>query len=318
MTSPFNPVIKIVGDRLQYEDCCVSGELDSFGHNLIIYSWGSSKPGLGNTVRALQWLRAEGYKSITVKGFGRANESVLGPNSPLEPYWLKMQSKGYVDDLLTDDLVYLGVQPPELDEDDLDEFTLNRGLADATRNLAKMTQSICIPLEDSPGNAAERRLQMYSVLKAFAEGKLISQKEPIESSDEVYDMLNVDEARYGAVTQGIFSLSGNRSYAAAIEMLRHAKGAGLATVDMGWEFPMTYLHNPTTHQVFSSSGVLELSDIRRGRAFEILPPNKAKILCLNTPKSPSTIADFGWVAQLMYEQQGLNAEPEDPQPSLLL
>lgn len=286
--------------------------------NLIILLWSSSQPGQVNAVRALQWLRAEGYKSITVKGFGRANDSVPGPNSLLEPYWVKMQSKGHVDDLVTDDRVYLGVQAPEPDEDDLDEFTLHRGQADAIRNLAKMTQSICTPLADSPGNVAQRRLQMCSVLKAFAEGKLISQNEPIESSDEVYEMLDVDEARYGAVTKGIFSLSGNRSYAAAIEMLMHAKGAGLATVDMGWDFPLTYLHNPTTHQVFSSSGVLELSDIRRGRAFEILPPNKAKILCLNTPKSPSTIADFGWVAQLMYEQQGLNAEPEDPQPSLLL
>lgn len=95
-----------------------------------------------------------------------------GPNSPLELYWVKMQSKGHVNELVTDDHAYLGAQPPELDEDDLDEFTLHRGLTDATRNLAKMAQSICTPLADSPGNAAQRRLQMYSVLKAFAEGKL--------------------------------------------------------------------------------------------------------------------------------------------------
>lgn len=33
MTSTFNPVIKIVGERLQYEDGSVSGELDSFGRS---------------------------------------------------------------------------------------------------------------------------------------------------------------------------------------------------------------------------------------------------------------------------------------------
>lgn len=54
MNSPFNPVIKIVGERLQCEDGSVSGEMDSFGPNLIIYSWSSSQPGKGNTVRALQ------------------------------------------------------------------------------------------------------------------------------------------------------------------------------------------------------------------------------------------------------------------------
>lgn len=318
MAIPFTPAIRISGEKQIYQDGSVSAEMESFGPNLIIHTLSSSETGKGNTSRAIEWLRAEGFKSITVKGFGHQGRSEDGPNSALQAYWVHMQAKGLVDMLVTDDNAYIGKQEHELfpdEEDDLDEFTLHRMLVGATNRLDKIAVAISVSPEESAKESGERKLKSFAVLRAFSVGALDSQDFPLEDSDELYDMLDAAPDRYAAIMSGIFYLAGKNSETAALIMLRHSKNMGLVTFDMGSESPLTFLHNPSTGQVLSSNGVMSLADVRMGRAVVTVPPKDARALAQSADNDPDVLKHFSWVAELIFEQHGLSLKADEPQAS---
>lgn len=73
-----------------YDDGFVHGEVEIPGENeIVITDWFSPHRGQGNTVRALNWLRAEGYTTI------RVEQVIEGARD----YWLKMQGRGLVNQL---------------------------------------------------------------------------------------------------------------------------------------------------------------------------------------------------------------------------
>lgn len=73
-----------------YDDGFVHGEVELPEDGvLVITDWFSPHRLAGNTVRALNWLRSEGYHTIRV-------EQVV---ENAQAYWLKMRERGLVNDL---------------------------------------------------------------------------------------------------------------------------------------------------------------------------------------------------------------------------
>lgn len=86
-----------------YDDGRVFGAVDEVefdaGRALCISEWTSRHPGLGHTRVALQWLREQGFQTITANGVGLIEDGV-GDISTM--YWQHMHSIGLVDILLDD------------------------------------------------------------------------------------------------------------------------------------------------------------------------------------------------------------------------
>lgn len=80
------------------------------GGILTIYEWSSFFPGRGCTTQALEWFRGQGYDHIVAMGVGTIEElngRMVGDSST--NYWLRMHSKGLVDELFDDDMQKIDV-----------------------------------------------------------------------------------------------------------------------------------------------------------------------------------------------------------------
>jgi hypothetical protein len=113
---PFMPgFIEVPSQGLQYDDYSVHGEVaitEGPGtRTLAIYEWSSRQPSLGNTVRALKWMRARGITHIEAHGVGTLDEvdgALVGDIATV--YWAHMMSKGLVDRMFDDNGAELVVQ----------------------------------------------------------------------------------------------------------------------------------------------------------------------------------------------------------------
>jgi hypothetical protein len=320
MPTHFSPAIRIIDGVQIYTDGSVTAQVESFGRNLIIRSLASAQPGLGNSSRAIEWLRSEGFSWIEVQGFGSVERGEEGNNTPLQAYWLHMQAKGLVDLLVTDDRTFIGKQPEDLDqdpEDEIDDLSLRRMLNAASERLDRMLDAWSSVSPSTAGENGRRKLQAYAVLKAFSAGRLKNQEVPLEDSDDLYDMLDTNPDRHAAITDGIFALSREHSEQAALSLLKSTRGVGLAAFDMGWATAQTFLYNPTTGQVLSANGVMDLLAIRRGRETRITSPEDASKLAQKGTTDPGVLCHFGRVAELMCELQDIRpGSPErDDSPS---
>lgn len=102
------------GMGLYYEDGRMTGAVDISGNGLnrsiVISEWTSNFPGQGNSKQALQWLRDQGFSSITANGVGMLDEfdgeQVWDISTQ---YWAHMSLAGLVDHVLDDDGVELMV-----------------------------------------------------------------------------------------------------------------------------------------------------------------------------------------------------------------
>lgn len=101
----FNPrFIDKPGMGFQYEDGSVIAAVDvndgCHGLSVAIHEWTSLVPGHGNTVRALQWMRSQGFTHIVANGVGVIEDGV---GDIATCYWKHMHEKGLVDVLLDDE-----------------------------------------------------------------------------------------------------------------------------------------------------------------------------------------------------------------------
>lgn len=106
MSVAFNPRLYVEpGTGEFYADGTVLGAVDQAdlpqgGKSLVIHEWSSLHHGEGNTVRALTWLRGQGFSIIAANGVGRVEDGV---GDIATAYWMHMHAKGLVDTLLDDD-----------------------------------------------------------------------------------------------------------------------------------------------------------------------------------------------------------------------
>lgn len=297
MVPEFSPRITTENGITRYCDNRVSGNIVVDGHRLTIHSWKSDYPGLGNTTRALQWLRVQGHTKITVIGAELDTKAAYGDQVS---YWLHMQSLGLVEKLLDKHGDLIG-QVKEIDE-----FTLRRLFDGASSRIANIGKSFRKPVDpDSPGSHAARRMRAYAFLSAFSKGELKNQAEPLEDMDLLYDLLDSDSDRYGAVIQSLFGLANNHSERAALNLLRHTRDIGLVSFDAGWECPLTFLYNPRTEQVLSSNGVQSLKAVSKGLAPFICGPLEANKRATASSSYDADMVKFGYVADLLCEDQGI-------------
>lgn len=293
----FSPRIAVANGFSLYQDNRVLGRVVADGDRLTIHDWVSEFPGLGHTTQALQWLREQGYTKITAMG---AKLDTNAPHGDAVGYWLHMQSLGLVEKLIDDQGELIG----EVQE--IDEFTLRRLFDGASDNLGKISTAISKPtLPDSLASKARRRMMAYTLLDSFSKGELKSQHEPLEDTDLLYDLLDTDPDRYSAVIKSIFALANDHSERAALSLIKHTRDIGLVSIEAGWKRPLTFLYNGLTGQVMSSNGVQPLKDVAKGRAVFTYSPLDANKLAQRDSTSQDDIALFGFVAELLCEDQGI-------------
>lgn len=81
-----NPRIYQERGFFKYEDGLVHGELEIAGTSLTICDWYSAQEGNGNTVKALTWIRDQGFEEIRV----------VDATTKAIPYWRHLLRKGLV------------------------------------------------------------------------------------------------------------------------------------------------------------------------------------------------------------------------------
>lgn len=113
----FTPQISEVQHQgLFYDDGFVLGGVEILDHGdfkaLSIYEWSSREPGCGHTVRALTWLREQGFTHIAAHGVGRLEmfDGNLVPDTSTL-YWAHLVRKGLVQEMFDDEGVELLAQP---------------------------------------------------------------------------------------------------------------------------------------------------------------------------------------------------------------
>lgn len=301
MIPTFNPRISQDGGQSRYHDDRVAGVVQVDGKCLTISTWASSFPGHGHTLQALQWLRSRGFTKIAVTGV------VLDENEPERDavsYWLHMQSLGLVEKL-TDERGQLIGEVRRAADSELDEFTMRRLLNDATGSFNEISKALSAPVAKvSASSKASRRMMSYSLLESFSKGQLKTQGEPLEDADILFNLLDSDPDRYGAVCKSIFAIHYNYSERAALNLLRHTRDIGLVSFKADWENPLTFLYNQSTGQVMSSNGVQSLKAVSRGlHQPNILSPAQARSRAAQEDWYESDIASFGHVAELISEWQ---------------
>lgn len=287
---PFSPQIHVRNGATFYEDGRVTGLLTLGEKALCIEEWTSHFPGHGFTNDAIFWLRCDGgYTNITVNGIGSVVED--GEQSQSVSYWMHLHAKGKVETLLDDEGLDVTPILPEIDyedeDEDLDEVGLLEVLGTESERLEKMaTALVSFPKSVSSGGKARLRLSAYMLLRAFGNGELVSQKDLLEDSDVLYNLLEADQERYSMILKAIFGQSGDRSYESMLSLIRHTRGVGLVTLEKGWKTPLTYLFNPETQQVLSANGVMSVKDVVGRRKNSIIPPSEAVLLSKATKPMP--------------------------------
>lgn len=302
MLPEFNPRISQEGGELRYQDGRVNGVVEADGECLTIRTWSSSFEGHGHTLQALQWLRSRGFTKITATGI---TLDIDEPERDAVSYWLHIQSLGLVEKLVDETGRLIGeIRPQAESEPEIDEFTIYRIFNGATARMGDMSVALSAPVaKPSSSSRASKRMASYSLLDSFSKGTLKTQREPLEDSDILYDLLNSDADRYGAVCKSIFAIHYNHSERAALNLIKHTRDVGLVSFDAGWDNPLTFLYNQATGQVMSSNGVQSLKDVSKGLPPKILSPKQAQERALEGGGYESDLGSFGYVAELILEWQ---------------
>jgi hypothetical protein len=298
MTIPdFTPRLMAIDDGLEYQDNRVTGRVVADGVRLTISDWVSLFPGHGHTTKALEWLREQGYSSITATG---AEIDLNAPQGDSLSYWLHMQSVGLVDRLFDSQGGFIG----EVRE--MDEVTLRGALESASDNLNKIADSQARPAPVSTsGVIARQRLLSYALLDAFSKGMLESQDEPLEDSEALYQLLGSDTQRWADVVKCIYSLKDEHSERVAFALLRHTRDIGLIRVEVGAHYDQVFLHNPRTQQVLSANGVQNLRRVVIRRPYTVIEPERASTLTSKMAFVGDELLIFGPIGQLLCEDQGI-------------
>lgn len=305
MIPQFDPAITEHDGVTRYHDGRVSGVVEVSGRRLTISSWSSMFPGNGHTLQALQWLRSRGFTRIVVTGvIIDAKQLTRDALS----YWLHVQSLGLVEKLVDDAGELIGdVGARGVDaEFSVDEFTMQRLFGGVSDNIKKISTILAEPAnyKASP-SPARQRMMTYAVLDAFSRGQLKNQKDPLEDTHLLHDLLGNDPPRYSSLCRAICSMNHGHSERAAISLIRHTRDVGMVSFDAGWEYPLTFLFNASTGQVMSASGVQPIRAVHHGHAMKIYSPEEARARQGRQQDYESDIAHFGVIAELICEDQGI-------------
>jgi hypothetical protein len=270
---PFSPEIIEYYGVWHYQDGRIHATLEPVQAGLAwrILSWKAISADPGYLQEALDWLNAEGVRLVNQPG----NERVYS----------------------------MGVMREARDDQD---YLLEK----MDQSLTLINAAIEADYPQTPKDIARNRMQMYELLRAFSQGRLVSQAEGLEDTDELYDLMRADAPRYGAIVKAIFGFRGERSKVWAASVLRHAPGAGVVVTKPGTEQERHHLINLNTRQILNSDGVVSAEAVMHQIEYWELEPKSAKALLADIAPDASIMTEYGHIACLMYEIQKLEKASE--------